>query len=1175
MADWFAKLMQHGHARSRPAVAGDGPSKKEGPERLLEAGHDRYATIAETLREREMEDRPAREKRLAGYDQSVGSGSGLRSGAPGAAAPVRLYRFPTKVPCRVTPQARLLLDDLRKKYPGGIVTMQQLASGKQALVLTAAAGAEPKWIGRFEHCVETDPKLCNVLHQGLAVDTDGAGMLVLRFRYPATTARMSSGQDADAGPSRPALPSRPPTGDGPVPPDAGDRVEDFADAMDEAARVDFTEIRPALDMRAPDEGTPPRLVMLVARELEMMNAVGSRDFQAFYVRFKHEVLGGVWTALSRSLAHSPGSHCHRGSYYSVVREPDPAEGRIYQKTVDDCGGVVDIGLDRMYDASAATDIVVLYLAGDILADIADIYFTIQGLGSADTHFLKEEFFSVVRRFWSSAQGLASHYGSEHPAVVRMSLRAVPAPAQVTLLKEEWANLRQVLVDRYGEGGRHVSDLLDQHTYRPTSVPLTWPFASFPDGDINLGLRLVYRQEWRHLGDQRGDVVRTIPLAPNQVERVSSSVKRKTNGHSTGAVEEVARAVAGAMKWPLETEGSINMGVYGLAGRTDMGLRSECRESSLYASTRLSETMRMMAARIRSETRVVVSTDGEEGFEPSASTEIRNPTDDEAVTFVYSRLQKRYEVLTRLAEVENVVMVAEKLPTPAEIDFWWVKQHDWILAKVLLDESFRDALASISQDARSPDAGVSVSELQGVRDSTIEHLDTFAGKVSVRPDGIEMVGEWKRGSREIGREWQRAPQEPAREQLERLALDFEVDAMRDRLYEHLRANILHYQRAIWQQEDPQQRSMRYRKSGTKVPLEWRFEIQSRGAQTIDELGARLSAANVDGQFTAYSGGLEVDLDQVIDPAGPIGFHGNCAVYRMRPEFASEDLFSVLHFFKSPYLRPDPETGKPELADPALIQISEDPEVLALSDDAIERNREEIFVHVPAFRQELAAAWRKVSDGSDPNAVEDLKQRYGEMRHHYAEYLFRRGRSRRIVLDTDRLVTDVVRGDGSSLDGSLLGIEVIEAAGEKEEVAAEEEEGIEQAIVLRGDVASITVPTRGAGAGRAIVAPRVKTSLVAGSGTAPPAEQAITPRGAGGVITTPVSGAASGRLIVAEPESLVAGPGAAQPHRAESERMIVPRRDPGLTGLIAGATAIQASDPVTYPGARARRRYPAQN
>jgi hypothetical protein len=965
MADWFAKLMQRGHARGRPAIAGAGVSNHPDVGTSLDSRDARHAIIR-MLRDRDAEDRDAREKRQRWYRQSLETDSGIESTTPSLSAPARLHRFRTKVPCRVTPEARALLAQLKKRFSGSTVTFQQTDSRRQAVMLTRAPGSEPKQIGWLEHCVQTDPRLCNVRNQGLVVETDGDTMLLLRFRYPATAVRMSARHIAEEA-------TLPPNGsrriDGRVSlPQTGDDLELPCSTLDAATHVDFTEIRPALELRPPDKSSSPRLVWITRPEIETMNALRSRDYEAFYVRFKLELQAGIWSSLTALLSTSPASQCHQGSYYTVVREPDPTTRKIYQRTIDDCGRAVDIGSDRIYDAASATDIVLLYLDGDILADIAEIYFTLQSLGSADAYFLKEELFTVVRRFWANSQSLTSRYGSDLAAVERMSQRTLPMPAQAPLLKQDWTNLRQLLVDRYGEAGLRAADLVGHDVHRPRIGPAEWPFTSFPAGEVNVGLRLIFRQEWRHLGAQRGECIRTVPPAAERAQResieatpgartrsgagdlrkIETTVEQGDTARSLDeVVNDALRATVDAMKWPLDFEGSINLGVRGLAAATDMGLETECRESSADISTRLSDIMHRMASRIRDETAVAVTVKPEEGSGSSLSTDVESPTDEDAATFVYSRLQNRYEVLTRPGEIQNVVLVAEKLPAPAEIDLSWVRRHDWILRKVLLDETFRDALDTIGQEAQAPNAS-----------------------------------------------------------------EIETGAKRDRLYDHLRANVLHYQRAIWRQEDPHQRSMRYRKSGKKVPLEWRFELESGGALTIDELGERLAGTNVDGQFAAYSSGRTADLDQVIDPAGLIGYYGNYAIYHMRPAFGSEDLFSMLHFFKSPYLRPNPESGEPEVEDPMQIQISEDPGLFATSDQLIEQHRNEIVSYVPELRLELARARKSVSDGTDPSALESLEQQPGTLRRHFARYLFRRERTRRITLDTDGVVIDAIRRERST-------------------------------------------------------------------------------------------------------------------------------------------------------------------
>lgn len=720
MAGWFAKLMQRGRARGRPVIAWS----KLADDALAGTAHDardtRYDAVVQKLRDRDVEDRVAREKRQRfWYKQSLESDSSTGSSAPGPQAPLRLHRFRATVPCRATPAARALLAELKRQFPGGTVSFAQLANRQQAVMLAGGAGRRPRQIGWIEQCVQTDSRRSSASDQGLSAETDG-GALVLRFRYPPTTVRVSSEEGA----------------------------------TDEPAPVSFTEIRAALDARPTDKSSTPGLVWITRPELEMLDAFQSRDYEAFYIRFKLALLTGIWSSLSCVLASAPGALWHGGSHYTVVREPDASQGRINQTTVDDSGRAADVGSDRVYDAFYATDILLLYLDGDILADIADIYFTLLSLASRDAYFLKEEVFTIIRRFWSTSPSLASRYGGDLAAVLRMSQRAVPMPAQAALLRQDWTNLRQSLVDRYGMGGRKAADLIGDDVHRPRTSSVAWPFECVPAGDLNIGLRLVYKQ-----------------------------VSRPPDG------EKIEGGEGGAVQATVEPT---------IVNRL--------------------------------------------GDVPAA------------------------DARTLPDEIENVILVAEKLPLPGEINLSWVRRHDWILAKVLLDESFRDALNTIGQ-------------------------------------------------------------EPAEEQLELLARDHNLTLQRDRLWKHLRDNILHYQRAIWQQEDPQQRIMRYRKSGTRVPLEWRFELDSGAALTIDELCDRLSATSVHGQFAAYSGGREADLDEVIDPS-PVGYYGNYCIYRMRPEFSSEDIFSMLNFFMAPYI------GTPETMEPAVEDAKNEIDVVCEPDAAPE-------------------------------------------------------------------------------------------------------------------------------------------------------------------------------------------------------------------------------------------------
>ena len=864
MADWFAKLMQRGHAPERPPIVRpEAPGDAAGARRV-DVRDARYASVVQRLRDREVEERDAREKRSRWYRQSLETDSGTVSAEDSSSSITRLYKLRTKVPCRLTPAAELLLDQLRKRYAGCTVSFSQLPNRRQAVMLTGRAGAMRRQIGWVEHCVQADPELCNVRDQGLSVETDDGSMLVLRFKYPSTSVRMCGESRSPDEPRERSRESR-----------EASELDLASGGSGDLKHQDFAEIRSALDLRRSEKESSPRLVWVTRPEAETMNALQSREYDAFYLRFKLEVQAGIWSSLLDLLSTLPGSQWKQGSCYTVVRAPDAATRKIHQRTVDDRGHRVDIGQDRTYDAAPATDILLLHLEGDILADFADIYFTLQSLSSSDAYFLKEEFFTVIRRFWTSAQSLASRYGGDLPALMRMAQRAVPMPAQSPMLKQDWTSLRQYLIDRYGEGGRKAADLLGRGIHRPDPGRAGWPFSSFPAGEVNVGLRVIYRQAWRHVGAQRGEVIRTVPLGAQSGEmddgRVTSPVatcasvdfsrvvqtaieKGESPRDLEQIVDDLTKATVDLTKWPVDLDGTVHIGLHDLAVVSD--LEAECRESSRDISLRLTEFARNLSSGIDDRTSTRATSSVPEGDSPSSLASATNVGDQVTAARVYSTMRNVYEVLTRPVEIQNVVMVAEKLPAPAEINRSWVTRHDWIIARALLDESFRDALETI---------------------------------------GVENDAQPERSPREV-----------------------ELEAKRERLYDHVRAHILHYQGAIWRQEDPQSRSMRYRKSGKKMPLDWQFEVESGSELTIDELGDRLAATSVDGHFAAYSGGREADLDRLIDPAGLLGYHGNYAVFRMRPEFGAEELFSMLHFFKSPYLGRDPETGESVVDDPEKLR-----------------------------------------------------------------------------------------------------------------------------------------------------------------------------------------------------------------------------------------------------------------
>src|SRR5690606_2762193 len=73
----------------------------------------------------------------------------------------------------------------------------------------------------------------------------------------------------------------------------------------------------------------------------------------------------------------------------------------------------------------------------------------------------------------------------------------------------------------------------------------------------------------------------------------------------------------------------------------------------------------------------------------------NPNDEIAVTYVYSKLQRQYEISTFLAQLNTVVFVAERVPSRSELTSQWFRKHAGVLADALLDDAFADDLRRVA------------------------------------------------------------------------------------------------------------------------------------------------------------------------------------------------------------------------------------------------------------------------------------------------------------------------------------------------------------------------------------------------------------------------------------------------------------------------------------------------
>lgn len=451
-----------------------------------------------------------------------------------------------------------------------------------------------------------------------------------------------------------------------------------------------------------------------------------------------------------------------------------------------------------------------------------------------------------------------------------------------------------------------------------------------------GLVLTYTQNWRPKGHQAGDLVKTIPLAPR------SSVKYQFR-HKTGRTYTDKRAEASESAYSRESQ-DVNRDIYkivrnsklatnfelkvetgggvpGVASTTTSSVWTTSAErSSESTKDTFREQIRKEAEQHKSNTSIEVSVTTSEETEISESREITNPNDELVVTYLFYELQRRFEVSERLTKVTPVVLVAQDLPDPSEIDESWVARHAWILRRVILDPSFLPALDDASSGrlgARQAKAMQLDKNLDMQADlvETVQHqvealqspeplpdealflrsflIDEFdikfpnwrsdpeKVKLVYGSDTAARVAQWRQAKKEA--------EETLKKEVGRLddALTqfnkaFELYALSavqvERLLLHIRDHILYYTQAILDHEDNDQAYLRLRNhvipdiTGTITWSLSKSDRPPRAPQFRPPLAVKATAT--------LDVGNEKPLGEVADLSRGLGYVGNALVFPMQ-------------------------------------------------------------------------------------------------------------------------------------------------------------------------------------------------------------------------------------------------------------------------------------------------------
>ena len=481
------------------------------------------------------------------------------------------------------------------------------------------------------------------------------------------------------------------------------------------------------------------------------------------------------------------------------------------------------------------------------------------------------------------------------------------------------------------------------------------------------------------------MAKTITLAPKEVRKFSKKVvvkrkraekevenslrSRKEEASETSRAEtEIVRKALRKTNFNLTAEGGFDLEI--AEGSSSHSLTTEASTTSEDVKKTFHEAVFKAAQDYKQERTIEVNT--EETFEEEflESGEMMNPNDELPVTFLFYELQRRYSVSEQIHRLTPVILVAQEVPAPHEIDEDWLISHDWILRRVILDDTFIPALTYLSTRIVGDEFALQElrknveqqrrivdelkEELVAIREQVGRRYAALEGSIECRAEEIEL-GE-SEGIVEKGWEFltgddespeaARVREEAARDAYERAAkeekerharLEREVTALNAitesytkalsehlnrkaqiaRLCVHVKQNILYYMQAIWAHEPPDQRFFRLHK--VKVPV---FEKES-SSYTISGTPDLSPVTLADLKVTTHEFSVDttiksvldfVTLAEVADLDNLLGFKGNYIIFPLKESNALTDFMMVPYVDNAFFELHDPdELGNMNLED----------------------------------------------------------------------------------------------------------------------------------------------------------------------------------------------------------------------------------------------------------------------
>ena len=468
-------------------------------------------------------------------------------------------------------------------------------------------------------------------------------------------------------------------------------------------------------------------------------------------------------------------------------------------------------------------------------------------------------------------------------------------------------------ENIGEIRTDAGEILLRAGDNPTSLMTTlvdlrsrlneiYKFDIFAPNSINFGILTAYRQAWKPLNYQVGELISTIPLSPKE-ERTYAKKKVVKKSRAEKEIEEALRIrkevsadtlrsdaeivnnASRKTNFKASTEGGVNFGVWNASASAGLGI--DAGQESSQTKKDFREATLKAAAEYKQERKTEIEFSTAEEFEETFSGKIINPNDELPVTYLFYELQRRYEISERIHRLTPVILVANEVPAPHQITETWLLTHEWILRRVILDDRFVHALNLLTESVVGDELSLEIlranldqlarlieetrGQLEGVNQAIAEALEKFRAantglirrtsdddddelieasrlRVEAEREEYERLKRRRDELRSEGAGLVATKNETAAQYALAVKTHFNHQTEIASLKLHIKQNIIYYMQAIWDYEPPDQRF--FRLYNIKAP---NFQIPSL-ASIVHEIAG---GSHISDSLMAETGSLGLD------------------------------------------------------------------------------------------------------------------------------------------------------------------------------------------------------------------------------------------------------------------------------------------------------------------------------